>query len=275
MFDVDASAAFEALAPLAITWGLRVLGALFGLWLAFRVANWLQKRFVAMLRTREMDEALTVFFGNVLKYLVLTAAIIAIFGVFGLETTTFAAVLGAAGLAVGLAFQGTLSNFAAGVMILTFRPFDIGDYVKVAGQEGTVREIGIFVVVLDTLDNRKIIIGNSEAIGGTIENLTTNPLRRVDIDVATHVAADVDATLAVLEEAAAGVPNRDPEAGHQIFLAGFGDACMQWQVRVWCQPEHYWDVWHDTVLHTKRALVAANMSAPYGKLTVELQRDAA
>ncbi len=275
MFDVDASAAFEALAPLAITWGLRVVGALVGLWLAFRVANWLQHRFVTVLQRREMDEALTIFFGNVLKYLVLTATIIAIFGIFGLETTTFAAVLGAAGLAVGLAFQGTLSNFAAGVMILTFRPFDIGDYVKVAGQEGTVREIGIFVVVLDTLDNRKVIVGNSEAIGGTIENLTTNPLRRVDIDVATHVAADVDASLAVLDEAAAGVPNRDPQAGHQIFLVGFGDACMKWQVRVWCQPEHYWDVWHDTVLHTKRALVAANMSAPYGKLAVELHRDAA
>ena len=86
---------------------------------------------------------------------------------------------------------------------------------------------------------------------------------------------DVDASLAVLDEAAAGVPNRDPEAGHQIFLVGFGDACMKWQVRVWCKPEDYWQVWHDTVLHTKRALVAANMSAPYGKLAVELHRDAA
>jgi small conductance mechanosensitive channel len=203
------------------------------------------------------------------------AAVIACLSLFGVETTTFAAVLGAAGLAIGLAFQGTLSNFAAGVMILTFRPFDIGDFIAVGGQSGTVREIGLFVVTLDTLDNRRIIISNSEAIGGVIENLTANPLRRVDIDVATHVAADVDASMAVLDAAAAAIPGRDAEHGHQIFLVGFGDGCMNWQVRVWCHTDNYWDVWHDTVLHTKRALVAANISAPYGRMKVEIDRDAA
>ena len=262
------------LSPLAVTYCIRIIGALFGLWLAFRVANALQRVFVGALQKRKMDEALTLFFGNVLKYLVLTAAVIACLGIFGVETTTFAAVLGAAGLAVGLAFQGTLSNFSAGVMILTFRPFTIGDFVSTAGESGIVREIGLFVVSMDTLDNRKVIIGNSAAIAGTIQNFTANPIRRVDIDVSTHVNADVDETMAVLNAAAAGIPNRDAEQGHQIFLSGFGDGCMNWQVRVWCHTDHYWDVWHDTVLHVKRALVAANMSAPYGRLVVELEKSA-
>lgn len=267
--------ALNALAPTLLDYVVRVGGVLIGLLIAFRIAAWLEGQLVRVLSKRAFDAALTQFFGNMLKYLVLTAAVLACLGIFGVETTTFAAVIGAAGLAVGLAFQGTLANFAAGVLILAFRPFDLGDYIVVAGEEGEVIEIGLFVTAMNTLDNRRVFVGNAQATSGVIENVTKNGVRRVDIDVATHVAADIDESMAVLDAAAAGIPGRHPEHGHQIFLAGFGDGCMNWQVRVWCETADYWDVWHDTVLHTKRALVAANMSAPYGKLAVELTRDAA
>ncbi len=260
------------LLPLLISYGVRVLGALIALWLSFRVANWFSRKLVSSLRAKNFDETLAIFFGGILRYIILIAAIIACLGLFGIETTSFAAILGAAGLAIGLAFQGTLANFASGVMIMTFRPFSVGDYVKLGSYEGIVKEIGLFVCALDTLDNRRVIVPNATATGGVIENYTSNPLRRVDIDVGVAYDADLKRARQVLEAAAASVPNRDPSRGHQVFLAGLGASSVDFQVRVWTHPDHYWDVWDKTTEIVKSALDEAKISIPFPQMDVHLDR---
>ncbi|MCA9651601.1 MAG: mechanosensitive ion channel [Myxococcales bacterium] len=262
----------KELTPTLVDYGVRVVGVLVALWLSFKIAHWAQRRVVGSLKKRRFDEALTLFFGNLVRWIMILAAVIACLGVFGIETTSFAAILGAASLAVGLAFQGTLSNFSAGVMLLTFRPFKIGDFVVLSGKDGTVAEIGLFTTALDTLDNRRIIIPNSEVIGAVIENYTHNELRRVDIDVGVSYGADIDAVRQVLDAAAAQVPGRDAEAGHQIFLKGLGASSVDFQVRVWCSPAIYWDVWDATVRAAKRALDDAGISIPFPQLDVHLDK---
>lgn len=249
--------------PMLVSWGVKVIGVLVALWVAFRIAAWMERKLLAGLAARKFDSALSKFFASMARWLLIAGAVLACLGVFGVDTTSFAAVIGAAGLAIGLAFQGTLSNFSAGVMLLTFRPFDIDDLVKVSGQLGTVKEIGLFSTTLSTLDNRKVIIPNGKIVGDIIENLTANDMRRVDIDVGTAYPADLNVTRETLEKAAASVAGRDPEQGHQVALLELGQSSIKWQVRVWCKTEVYWDVWQATILAIKQALDAADIAIPF------------
>lgn len=267
---MDVGKLTETLAPLVASYGLRIIGVLIAIWVSLKIASWLQHRVTSGLRARKFDETLSIFFGNVLRWLIVVGAVLACLGVFGIETTSFAAVIGAAGLAVGLAFQGTLSNFAAGVMLLVFRPFKVGDYVVAGGKEGTVAEIGLFVTALDTLDNRRIYIGNTAVGAGTIENYTTHSLRRVDIDVNIAGGEDIDASRAALEAAGRQVPGRDEKAGSEVFLKGFGGGMVQWQVRVWGPPAQYWDIWQGTVRAVGYELAKASIKMPTPAMNVSL-----
>lgn len=259
----------KALVPILIAYSVRIVGALIALWISFRVSSWVQGRLTRTLRRRKFDETLAIFFGNIVKWTVLTAAILACLSVFGIETTSFAAILGAAGLAIGLAFQGTLSNFAAGVMLLVFRPFKVGDFVVISGQSGTVIEIGLFSCSLDTLDNRRIIVPNTSVGSAVIENVTFNDKRRVDIDVAITGEVEIDRAMDLLNQAAAVVPGRDAESGHQVFLRGFAADTIQWQVRVWCATPAYGDVWHATILAIKRELEKGQVPGPKTHVAIQ------
>jgi small conductance mechanosensitive channel len=265
--SMDTERPLALLLPLVTAYGLRIVGVLVALWASFKVAGWLQRRITGTLRHRNFDETLSIFFGNVLRWMVLVAAVLACLSIFGIETTSFAAIIGAAGLAVGLAFQGTLSNFASGVMLLVFRPFKVGDYVVAAGKEGVVAEIGLFVTMLDTLDNRQICVSNTAVVGGPIENYTAHPIRRVDIDVNIAGTEDIDATRSALEAAAREVPGRDTK-GSEVFLKGFGAGCVQWQVRVWTTPVAYWDVWQATVRNIGYELAKAHINLPTPAMNV-------
>jgi small conductance mechanosensitive channel len=260
----------ETMVPLVTAYGLRIVGVLAAIWLSFRVAGWLQHRVTDGLRNRRFDETLSIFFGNLLRWLILVASMLACLSVFGVETTSFAAVIGAASLAVGLAFQGTLSNFAAGVMLLVFRPFKVGDYIVAAGKEGTVTEIGLFVTAIDSLDNRRIYLSNTAIGAGAIENYSANPLRRVDIDVNIAGGEDIDASRKALESAGSSVPGRDAKRGAEVFLKGFGGGCVTWQVRVWTAPASYWDVWQATVRAVGYELAAAKIAMPTPALNVNV-----
>ena len=259
---MNASKFFDTLLPIITTYGVRILGVLIAVWISFRVAGWLQHAVTGGLRKRKFDETLSIFFGNIIRWLLLVAAMLACFSVFGIETTSFAAIIGAAGLAVGLGFQGTLSNFSAGVMLLVFRPFKVNDYVVAGGKEGVVAEIGLFSTALDTLDNRRIYVSNTSIGAGVIENFTTHPVRRVDIDVNIAGDEDIDKTRKVLEGAASAVVGRDPARGSSAFLKGFGGGMVQWQVRVWCSPAIYWDVWEATVRTIAYELTKAKIAMP-------------
>jgi small conductance mechanosensitive channel len=267
---INAATVLETLIPLATAYGLRVLGVLVAIWVSFRVAGWLQHRVTGVLRQRKFDETLSIFFGNLLRWLVLVASMLACLSVFGIETTSFAAVIGAGGLAVGLAFQGTLSNFAAGVMLLVFRPFKVGDLIVAAGKEGTVAEIGLFVTALDSPDNRRIYVPNTAIGAGAIENYSAHELRRVDIDVNIAGNEDIDASRKALEAAGATVPGRAAQRAPEVFLKGFTGGAVMWQVRVWAPPAAYWDIWQATIRAVARELRAAGIAMPTPAMNVSV-----
>ena len=264
--DVDAS---KYLDPL-IEYGPKVLGVLLALLFALVIANWTERGLRSALEKRNFDATLTRFFAKLGRYLILIGAVLGCLGVFGIQTASFAAVLAAAGFAVGMAFQGTLGNFAAGIMLLAFRPFKVGDFVEVNGEKGNCEHIDLFTCEFRTLDNKKLIIPNGAVFGSTITNYTGYDTRRVDIDVGAEYSANVDATRAALEKAASNIPGMINDPGPQVFLKGLGDSSVDWQVRIWCRTEDFWDVWQATVRACKASLDEAGIGIPFPQQDVHL-----
>lgn len=255
------------------TWGLRLVGVIVALFIAWIVAGWLRRMALRKLE-RRFDTMLAQFFANLVRYAVITLAVIGCLGVFGIQTASFAAVLAAMGLAIGLAFQGTLSNFASGVMLLVFRPFKVGDVVNVAGETGKVKELELFTTELVTADNRRIIVPNSEVFGKKIINLTHYPTRRVEVPVGTDYSADLDATRKVLEGVTSSVEGVLDDPPPQVFLSELGDSSIAWQVRVHVKTEDFWLVHERVVRATKRALDEAGIGIPFPQQDVHFDADA-
>ena len=253
----------NALIDPVVTYGPKVIGVLITLVLALIFAGWAERLVRSALERRNFDATLTRFFAKLSRYLILVGAVLGCLGVFGIQTASFAAVLAAAGFAVGLAFQGTLGNFSAGVMLLVFRPFKVGDYVEVAGESGTCEHIDLFTCEFRTLDNRRLIIPNGSVFGSTITNFTGYETRRVDIDVGAEYSADLDKTRAALEKAIAKIDGAIADPPAQVFLKGLGESSVDWQVRVWCKTADYWDVWQSATRATKLALDEAGIGIPF------------
>jgi small conductance mechanosensitive channel len=169
-----------------------------------------------------------------------------------------------------MAFQGTLGNFAAGIMLLVFRPFKVGDFVEVNDDTGVCEHIDLFTCEFRTLDNRKLIIPNGAVFGSTITNYTGYDVRRVDVDVGADYSASIDATRKALETSAAGVPGMIKDPAPQVFLKGLGGSSVDWQVRVWCKTDDYWDVWQATVRACKVSLDEAGIGIPFPQQDVHL-----
>ena len=253
-----------------IEYGPKVLGVLLALFFAWVVASWTERGVRSALEKRNFDATLTRFFAKLGRYLILIGAVLGCLGVFGIQTASFAAVLAAAAFAVGMAFQGTLGNFAAGIMLLAFRPFKVGDFVEVNGETGTCEHIDLFTCEFRTLDNKKLIIPNGAVFGSTITNYTGYDIRRVDIDVGAEYSADVDATRAALEQAAASIPGMVKDPAPQVFLKGLGDSSVDWQVRIWCKTGDFWDVWQATIQACKASLDQAGIGIPFPQQDVHL-----
>lgn len=255
-------------------YGLRVSLVLVLMILAWTLSGWASSVVRTGLKRVKFDETLAKFLAKLVRWGILLMFAIICMSTFGIETTSFAAVLGAAGFAIGLAFQGTLSNFAAGAMLLIFRPFKVGDVVNVAGNLGKVLEIELFSTMLDTFDNRRFIIPNSEIYGSVIENITHHPVRRIGIDVGTSYAADIDETRAVLEGAIALVREgvSDPEPA--VVLTGLGASSVDWSVRVWARNEDYGDAKQALIRSIKNELDRAEIEIPYPHLDVNINQPA-
>lgn len=259
---------WESFQSYVVPYALNVLGALALVIGAYMVSGWVRRKIESTLGRTRFDATLTRFFANVARWVIILLAILACLSIFGIETTGFAAVIGAAGLAIGLAFQGTLSHLASGTMLLIFRPFKVGDVVRVAGETGKVYEIDLFMTSLDTGDNRRIIIPNSQVFGNVIENLTFHSTRRVDIEVGTAYDADLDQVRGILEAAARSVPNILPEPGIAVVLTGLGESSINWAVRVWSSTDKYWDVKDRLTVAVKKALDEAGVSIPFPQVEV-------
>lgn len=264
----------ESMIPMLTTWGIRVVGVLVALFVLRIVAGVLANALARSLERRKFDATLSAFFANMVRYAVIVTGVIGCLGVFGIQTTSFAAVLAAAGFAVGMAMQGTLGNFASGVMLLVFRPYKIGDVVSVAGVTGSVVEIELFTTELKTPDAKRVVIPNGKIFGDTITNITHHPVRRVDVPVGTAYEADIDRTRTILEACIAKVPGVLADPAPQVFLKELGASSVDWQLRVWTEGEKFWDVYQSTIRDAKLALDQAQVSIPYPQMDLHLDSEA-
>jgi small conductance mechanosensitive channel len=267
--------AAESATELVSTWGLRVLGAfavLFVGWMAAKVVRRAADR--ALGRTR-IDRTLVPFLTSIVYYLVMLVTLIAALGLVGIQTASVVAVLGAAGLAVGLALQGTLSHFASGVMLLYFRPIRVGDFVDIAGTVGTVAEVGLFATTLNTPDNVRIITPNSSIWGQTIKNYWVNANRRVDLVIGVSYGDDLQVAADVIRKTVADheLVLSDPEP--QVAVSALADSSVNFVVRPWCRKEDYWTVRFETLERVKAALEAAGCTIPFPQRDVHLQQPVA
>ncbi len=253
-------------------YGLRVLFVLVLMFLAWTVSGWAAMGTRSALRRVKFDETLSKFLAKLVRWLILLLAALSCLSKFGIETTSFAAVLGAAGLAVGLAFQGTLSNFVAGAMLLIFRPYKVGDVVNLAGHSGKVYEIGLFTTLVDTFDNRRIIIPNNSVFGEVIENITYHPVRRVEVEVGTAYAADIDATRTALERAIETVPEfvRNPEPA--VVLTGLGASSVDWSVRAWARNDDFFSAKQALLRTIKLELDRTGIDIPFPQMDVTVTK---
>ncbi|GJM19509.1 MAG: mechanosensitive ion channel protein MscS [Phycisphaeraceae bacterium] len=234
------------------------------------VSGWVRRFTTSALRKTKLDETLARFFGNMARWCVMLLGVLTILSTFGVETTSFAAVIAALGFAVGMAMSGMLSNFAAGIMLLIFRPFKIGDYVKAAGIAGTIDEIGIFTTTFDTLQKARIIIPNAKIFGDTIENVSHHPVRRMDVNLGTSYEEDVDETRAVLTRVVNNVEGHVSDPEPKVYLDSLGDNSVNWQLRVWAKADDLWPMRERLIRDAKKALDEANIAIPYPQQDVHV-----
>lgn len=225
-----------------IDFGTKLVGAI-ALWIVGRYLISLVQRLIGVsLNRQKLDATLVRYVSSAMGVLLNVILVIAILGVFGVETTTFAGLLAAAGVAIGMAWSGLLSNFAAGVFMIVLRPFKVGDYVVAAGVEGTVLEIGLFVTAINSPDNVRTFVGNSAVFGSTIKNFSTNPFRRVEAAAQLAHTVNPDEAKARLLAALAEIPHIVASPAPEVFITTFTLAGPVLTVRSFCHTDHYWDV---------------------------------
>lgn len=252
--------------PAAIGLGVVFLG-----YLAAKYAS----RVISRPICRRVDETLGKFIGRVVFYAILAGVVAAVASRLGAPLGGVAALLAGASFAIGLAFQGTLSNFASGILMMVFRPFKVGDVINAAGVMGKVNEIDLFTTTLDTPDNRRIIVPNSAIAGGTIENVSYHPHRRIEVVVGVDYSADIEATRAALERATDTFSNqmiKGDDRGCAIIMGTLGDSAVEWKVRMWVASADYWSMLESLTGEVKRQLDAVDIGIPFPQLDVHLSR---
>jgi len=244
---------------------LNLIFALLILWIGLKIAKWASNLVRKLAKKNPaIDDTLGNFLASIVKYIVTAFVAIAAITKLGVETASLVAMLGAATLAIGLALQGTLGNVAAGVMLMLFRPYKLGDYVNVAGEEGVVTDINIFTTQLSTVDNVEVIIANGEAWGSTIKNLTSLGVRRVDVDYGIHYDDDIDKAIKIITDTAAAHPHVLSEpAAPWAKVVTLNESSVDIQSRAWCKAEHYWDVMFDLNKSIKEAFDKNGITIPY------------
>lgn len=225
--------------------GLKLASGLVAAILIYLVGSWfssiIKRLVVRLLSSRNMDNTVSVYIGSLCQAVIKIMVIITALGQIGVPTAQFAAIIAAAGLAIGLALQGNLSNFASGFMLNFFRPLKCGDYVEAGGAEGSVEEVGIFTTTLNTLDNRKVVVPNSAITGANITNYSANPKRLVAIPLSLSPANDPSKVREILISTATGNPHCVAEPAPCAIVKELGEGKMVMELRAWCSPKTYWD----------------------------------
>lgn len=266
----DPAALIESASTIISTWGLRVIGALAVLIIGWIVAKTIRGSVRRTLQRSKLDDTLVPFLSSMVYYLVLTFVVLAVLRLFGLETTSLIAVLGAAGLAVGLALQGTLSNFAAGIMLLIFRPFKVGDFVEAGGVSGSVQEIAIFSTTLHSPDNVRIVVPNSVIYGAIVKNYSANDTRRIDLVMGISYDDDIGKAIDTMQRVMNADERVMKDPAPVIAVSELADSSVNLVVRPWCKKEDYWGLRFDLTRRFKEDLEAAGCSIPYPQSDVHM-----
>ena len=252
----------------AINLAIAIVIFLVGKWIAKRVQNTLEK----LLRKREVDDMLVDFLGTIVSTLIIIVAVIAAVDQMGIPATSFLAVIGAAGLAIGLALKDSLSNFASGVMLVLFRPFSKGDFVDAGGITGTVDEIHLVSTILTTPDNKQVIVPNALMYSSAIINFSAKDTRRVDMAIGVGYDDDLKVAASVLKKVCEDHPKILSEPATKIFINNLGDSSVDFVVRPWVKSEDYWDVLAAVLETAKVELEAAGCNIPYPQTDVHLHQ---
>ncbi len=247
---------------LAVALGIRVIEAI-ALWIVGRWLIGLALRMIGGAMTRQkIDPTLIRYIQNAVGALLNIILVIALLGFFGVQTTSLAALIAAAGVAIGMAWSGLLANFAAGVFLVILQPLKVGDFVTAGGVTGTVHEVGLFASSIDTPDNVRNIIGNSKIFGDVIQNFSTNPYRRVELTAQLAHGVDVHAAMALLKKALAGIPNVLTNPAPDVEILTFNLAGPVLAVRPYCNNKNYWQVYFDTNRLIKDTFTEAGFAVP-------------
>lgn len=260
----------SALQGLALEWAPKLVGGLLILALGFWLVGRFSRAFERMLEGRGIEVTLASFLANTTNVALKVFVVISAAATVGIETTSFIAVLGAAGLAIGLALQGSLGNFAGGALIVIFKPFRVGDVIDAQGVVGKVSEIQIFSTVLHTPDNRKVVVPNGALSNGIITNISAEPTRRVDFVFGISYDDDIDSARRLIQEVL-GADERiadDPEP--VVAVSELADSSVNFTVRAWCEAGDYWDVFFETTERIKKIFDANGVSIPYPQQDVHL-----
>lgn len=263
---------FQAISQTLLVWlaafGVKILGAI-ALWV---IGRWLIHFAVSLivkgLKKRPIEPTVINYLASTVSVLLNITLVVAILGYFGVQTTTFAALIASAGLAIGLAWSGLLSNFAAGAFIMILRPFKAGDFINAGGVLGTVEDIGLFVTSVNTLDNIRTYVGNSKIFGDNIQNFSTNSYRRVDLEAQLDHTVNVGNAIQLLKQKIQAIPNVITEPAPDVEVLKFSPFGPVLAVRPYCNNLHYWQVYFDTNRTIRETFVEAGFPVPEPHLAV-------
>jgi small conductance mechanosensitive channel len=264
---------WDILRDWATLYGLKVIGAIAIFVIGRIIIGMLISGLRRLMQRTETDETLTRFLLSLTKITLLIFVIIAALGTLGVETASFIAIIGAAGLAVGFALQGSLANFASGIMLIVFRPFKAGDFVEAGGNSGLVEEIHIFNTVMNTPDNKRVIIPNSQVTGGTIINYSAHDTRRVDLVFGIGYGDDIRRAKEILNRLLKEDPRVLADPAPQVVVGELADSSVNFNVRPWARTEDYWNLYFDLTEKVKLAFDAEGVSIPFPQRDVHLYRE--
>jgi small conductance mechanosensitive channel len=268
---MDVEKTMQTILDVIIVVGFKVVGAI----IFYLIGRWLISFAIRLvsgaLERQKVDPTLLRYIGTVISVTLNIILVVAILGYFGVETTSFAAILAAAGVAIGMAWSGLLANFAAGAFMIVLRPFKVGDFVTAGGTTGTVKEIGLFVTAVVTLDNVVTLVGNNKIFSDVIQNFSANPYRRVDLKAQLSHSVDHNDAIRRLKDQLSKIPNVVPNPAPDVEILEFNLAGPVLAVRPYCHTDHYWQVYFDTNKVIRETCGAAGYPVPEQHFVVRSQ----
>ena len=261
------------LVEFATTTGFKLVAVIVLVIVSLKAIKWLKKWIRTSPKLDKIDSSLRSFAVSFLSVVLYALLFVTVLMILGVPATSFVAVLTTCAAAIGLALQGSLSNFAGGIMILLFKPFKVGDYIEAAGESGTVSEISVVYTELLTVDNKRITIPNGTLTNSVIENYSSEDLRRVDLVFTTSYDCDMDTVKKVIGKVIENNPMALKNPAPFVRLSEHGDSALKYTVRIWCRNADYWDVNFDTIENVKKAFDENGITIPYNQIDVHVSNN--